>query len=73
MDIGGSELAAIAIASDTIRRYRPQLAIAAYHLLSDFWKIPEAVLSIYPKYSLQLRHYTEGIFETVIYFIPDNG
>ena len=70
MDIEGAEKKAIIGAQNKIRNDKPKLAICVYHLADDFWLIPELVLSIQPEYNIYLRHYTEGLTETVMYFIP---
>ncbi len=70
MDIEGEELSAIQGAERLIRHHHPRLAICVYHRFDDLWKIPEQVLSYYPDYKIFLRHYTEGIEETVMFFIP---
>lgn len=70
MDLEGMELKALRGAKRHIKNDKPILAIAAYHTISDFWQIPEYVLSINAEYSLYLRHYTEGWSESVMYFIP---
>lgn len=48
----------------------PKIAISVYHKSSDFRKIPEQILSIRSDYKIYLRHYTESIYETVMFFIP---
>lgn len=48
----------------------PKLAICCYHKFDDLWKIPEQVLAMRDDYSIYLRHYTNGLHETVMYFIP---
>ena len=70
MDIEGAELPAIAGAEKTIARYHPTLALSIYHKVGDYWKIPEAVFSIRDDYSVYIRHYIEGLIETVMYFVP---
>ena len=70
MDIEGAEKAAISGARETIQKHHPKMAICVYHLADDYWKIPELVFSIRPDYEIYLRHYTEGMTETVMYFIP---
>lgn len=70
MDIEGHELQALTGAQQIISRCTPKLAISAYHKIDDFWEIPERVFSINPHYRLYMRHYTEGLLETVYYFIP---
>lgn len=70
MDIEGLEYEAIEGSKEIIETHHPKLAIAVYHKASDLWKIPELVLSIRSDYKLYIRHYTEGISETIMYFIP---
>jgi len=73
MDIEGAEQDAIQGASKTIQKYTPILAICIYHKAEDWYKIPQKVLAINPHYKIYLRHYMEGIFETVMYFIPNKS
>jgi len=70
IDIEGDESAALAGATESIFKYHPRLAIAIYHQAGDFWKIPQQVLAILSDYHLYLRHYTESIDETVMFFVP---
>jgi len=72
MDIEGAEENAIEGSKDLIEKYHPKLAICVYHHPNDFWKIPEQVLAIRNDYKIYLRHYTESIYETVMFFIPIN-
>lgn len=70
IDTEGEEGAAIAGACETIRKFHPRLAVSVYHKAGDFWAIPEQVLSIRDDYDVYLRHYTESIYETVMFFVP---
>lgn len=70
MDIEGGELAALKGAGETISRYTPRLAISVYHKVDDLWKIPKQILEFCSDYRIFLRHYTEGVTETVMFFIP---
>lgn len=70
MDIEGGELDALEGAQRTIADNHAKLAISVYHAVNDFWKIPEKALSIRNDYHIYLRHYTESIYETVMFFIP---
>lgn len=72
MDIEGAELGAIAGSANFIRRYQPRLAIAAYHKVDDLWRIPAAIRPLMEA-DIYLRHYTEGLDETVMFFIPRTG
>jgi FkbM family methyltransferase len=69
MDIEGAELPAI-MGATRIIRHRPRMAVCAYHRPGDFWRIPKQVLAIFPNFDLYMRHYTESIYETVIFFVP---
>lgn len=68
VDVEGEETAVIAGATATIARHHPRLAICVYHTPSDFWKIPRRILSLHDGYRIHLRHYTESIYETVMFF-----
>ena len=70
LDIEGAEQNAINGAKETIQKYKPVLAVCIYHKAEDWYKIPEKILSIESNYKVYLRHYMEGIFESVMYFIP---
>ncbi len=70
LDIEGAEQDTIDGMSETIKKYKPILAICIYHKAEDWYKIPEKVLAIESEYKIYLRHYMEGIFESVLYFVP---
>lgn len=70
MDIEGAEGGAIKGARRTILENHPILAICVYHKDNDIWEIPELVFSIRSDYDIYLRHYTEGVAETVMFFMP---
>lgn len=67
MDVEGSEIDALAGAADSIRRFRPKLAISLYHKKSDFRDIPLFIHSILPDYRFHLDHYTIHHEETVLF------
>lgn len=71
MDIEGAEGRALAGARRHILEDHPKLAICCYHRHDDLWCIPQQVLSIRADYRLYLRHYTEGLHESVMFFVPD--
>ena len=70
LDIEGAEQDAIDGAKESIKKYKPILAICVYHKAEDWYVIPQKILDIEPDYDVYLRHYMEGIFESVMYFIP---
>lgn len=71
MDIEGAEVPALTGALETIRASHPRLAISVYHRFDDLRRIPEIVDQAGVPYRLYLRHYTEGIDETVMFFMPE--
>lgn len=73
MDIEGAELMALRGAADTIRRYRPRLAISIYHRLSDFLDIPEYIAGLVPGYRFYIRHLTIHAEETVLFAEVEQG
>src|SRR5690606_18000695 len=54
MDIEGAELSALEGARNTIKRFRPKLAIAIYHSMEDFVGIPKWILDLSADYELYL-------------------
>ncbi|MBV5309734.1 FkbM family methyltransferase [Chromatium okenii] len=73
MDIEGGETWAIEGAAQSIIKYHPRLAISVYHRFDDLWRIPQQILSYRNDYQIFLRHYTEGVDETVMFFIPQGS
>jgi FkbM family methyltransferase len=67
MDIEGAELNALRGARETIRRYKPRLAICIYHKPEDVLTIPLYVLELNPDYRLRIRHHSLSYSETVLY------
>ena len=72
MDIEGAEAIAIEGAKQSIINHHPRLAISVYHRFDDLWRIPQQVLSYRDDYQVFIRHYTEGVTETVMFFVPKN-
>lgn len=73
MDIEGAELEALKGARETIRRYRPKLAISIYHHLDDFVTIPRWIADLGLDYEFALRHFTIHQEETVLFAVPAAG
>lgn len=67
MDIEGAELEALKGAEETIRRYRPKLAISVYHKLPDFWEISQWIEGLGLGYRFYMRHFTIHAEETVLF------
>jgi len=69
MDVEGAEYNSLIGAERLIETYKPKLAICVYHNQEDFWRVPELILHYNPDYKVFLRHYTQGLLETVMYFV----
>lgn len=67
MDIEGSELAAINGAQHLIQKWKPRLAISIYHKKKDLFSIPMRILELVPEYRFRIRHYSAGLYETILY------
>lgn len=67
MDIEGSEMSALRGARDTIKTFRPNLAICVYHNLTDFFEVPQFLDSLDAGYRFYLQHSTVHGDETVIF------
>jgi len=67
MDIEGSELRALQGAEETIRRFRPRLAISVYHRPDDLFVIPEYLDSMGLHYEFFMDHFGTNAWETVVY------
>jgi len=67
MDIEGSEPLALEGAIETIKRFKPKLAIAIYHSMDDLVNIPNWINDLNLGYKLYLGHYTIHAEETVLF------
>jgi len=69
MDVEGAEYQALLGAENTIKKYKPKLAICVYHKMEDIWELPQLIYEMNPNYTFYLRHYSFGDTETVLYAI----
>ncbi len=67
MDIEGSELSALQGGENSLRRWRPKLAISLYHRPEDMFAIPIWLKSLDCRYRFFLDHYSIHQEETVLY------
>ena len=71
MDIEGSELDALHGAENTIKKFRPILAICAYHKPEDLFSLYDYINSICKDYKFFLRAHKPFPQEVVMYAIPN--
>ena len=57
LDIEGAELDMLHGAAKTITRYKPKMAISAYHKWEDLWTLANYVKSLRSDYEFKFRHY----------------
>lgn len=69
IDTEGFELEVLKGAKYMISKYRPLIAVAAYHKINDIFDITEFILSLNPNYKMFFRHYTQGLSESVLFFV----
>lgn len=67
MDIEGAEPFAVKGATDTIVKFKPKLAIAVYHKLSDFYTIAQYIQSLDLGYKFYFQHATIHAGESVLF------
>lgn len=70
MDIEGAEIGALKGAEETIKKFRPKLAIAIYHSMDDFVDIPTWILNIGLDYEIFIDHFSIHTEETICFAKP---
>jgi hypothetical protein len=58
LDIEGAEMNALKGATNAIREFKPKLAVALYHSMDDFDRIPRLIRDIVPGYRFYFSHCT---------------
>jgi hypothetical protein len=66
-DIEGAEMGALRGAEQTLRRFRPNLALSVYHKDSDFVEMPGYLEGLNLGYRFYLDHFTIYGEETVLF------
>lgn len=67
MDIEGAEPEALKGAIETIKKFKPKLAICLYHSLNDFIDIPHFINELNLDYKFYLKHSSIYAGETVLF------
>jgi FkbM family methyltransferase len=70
LDIEGAERSALIGGMETIKRYRPALAVCVYHRPDDLWSLPSFIRSTWSGYQLYLRLHQYSGFDIVLYAVP---
>ncbi|MFC1741089.1 FkbM family methyltransferase [Nanoarchaeota archaeon] len=67
MDVEGAELDALKGAKNTIKDFKPDLAISIYHRAEHLWKIPLWIKDNFPEYMIYIDHKYAGPTETICF------
>jgi len=74
MDVEGAERSVLEGAVNTIKKFRPHLAIAIYHggelFMEDFYDVPIFIKSITENYKYYVRTFTPWCGETILFCTP---
>lgn len=66
-DVEGMEMDLLRGAQETIRRYKPKMALCVYHYPSDLFEVAEFVQSLVPEYKFSLRQHAPIFGDFVLY------
>ena len=66
LDIEGAELDCLKGAAKSIVRWKPKMAISAYHKPEDIWELANYVNSLRADYEFELRHYRIDVHDYLL-------
>lgn len=67
VDIEGMEMDFLKGAKDTIKKYKPKLAICVYHYPSDLYEVAEYIKELVPEYKFKFRNHAPIFGDFVLY------
>ena len=67
LDIEGAEIDTLRGSAESIRKFKPKLAIAIYHNPIDFFEITHFINELDLGYKFYLDHFTPNIAETILF------
>ena len=67
MDVEGSEMDVLSGATETVKKYKPKLAVAVYHRREDIIEIPRFIQSLRSDYTFHLRIHKDVADDVVLY------
>jgi len=72
LDVEGAELEVLEGAVETIKKFKPKMAISVYHKPEDVITIPKFILQVLPKVKFYLSHRYYSLEETILFVNPRN-
>lgn len=66
-DVESYEYRMLLGAKETIRNWKPNLAISIYHNAVDMFSIPLLIKELVPEYKIAVRHHSYQLYDTVLY------
>jgi len=70
LDVEGAELEVLEGAVESIKKFRPKMAISVYHKPEDIITIPKFILKLIPSAKLYLSHKFYSLYETILFVDP---
>jgi FkbM family methyltransferase len=70
LDVEGSELEVLEGGTETIKKFKPKMAISVYHTPKDIIDITKLVSQLLPKAKLYLSHKNSTLSETILFVNP---
>lgn len=70
LDVEGTELDVLNGATETIKKYKPKMAVSVYHKPDDIISIPLFLRDFLPEAKFYLRHFGDSFAETVLFVNP---
>ena len=71
LDVEGAEPEVIGGGVESIRKFRPQIAVSIYHKLEQFFEIPLYLNEQLSDYRFHIEFYNPYCIDTILYAIPE--
>ena len=71
LDVEGAELDILRGAASSIVRWKPKIAVSAYHKADDLWVLTKFIKSVRSDYEFALRHWPSTVEDDTYLTIDD--